>query len=182
MAMIFTHLLIGLVLGISALKLGSSPIIFFMLVFGSVFPDLDVLVGEHRRTLHHISLYTVLFFTSGLTYLSQPNTFLLAIFSASIGLVIHCLIDYYSPFRVEDTKKKVSIYSHYHNSYLRGSSFINTARFEDLIIVTFVGSGIMYISSKNWIIAITIISIILSYSYSIYIYKDQINISKSKES
>jgi ABC-type multidrug transport system permease subunit len=165
MAMIFTRLIIGIGIGLLSLEIGTPPSVFFTLVASSIFPDLDVLIGEHRKTLHHISLYIVLFFASGISYLESPHIFMLLLYSSTIGLLGHYLLDYCSPFEYKN--RKASIYSRYHNSYVSGFKFIKTARVKDLAVASIVDSIIILLSSSLWIIILVVLSIISSYCYSL---------------
>lgn len=182
MAMLFTHLVVGIVLGVIALDLGLPFSFFAVFVLSSIFPDLDIIVGEHRKTLHNVILYVFLFFITGVVYLNNTFNLILLMFAGTIGLTLHCLIDYHaSSTLIEGSKKnRISIYSHYHGGYLKGSSYIETATSGDLLLLSSLGIVVVILENSFWITSITIVSIILAYSYSLYTKLDDISLDKSQ--
>lgn len=93
--MVTTHAAMGVAL--SALLLPVSPelagVAAFAAFLGGVFPDLDLLVGEHRRTLHYPDYYTVLALGLAGVALLRPAAATVAVAAFVASAALHSVAD-----------------------------------------------------------------------------------------
>lgn len=93
--MLPTHIVIGLVSFLPLLymyPLYSTPIIVGVII-GSTFPDLDLLVGNHRKTLHYPVLGILFSAISLVVFLVSSNSITAFYFALFASIFIHSFLD-----------------------------------------------------------------------------------------
>lgn len=93
--MLPTHIVIGLVGFLPLLymyPLYSTPIIVGVII-GSAFPDLDLLVGKHRKTLHYPVLGVLFSTISLVVFLVSSNSITSFCFALFTSIFIHSFLD-----------------------------------------------------------------------------------------
>lgn len=94
--MLPTHVLIGLVFTLPVILNFSSPphnILILVAIIGSIFPDIDILFGRHRKTLHYPMIGLIGTILSGILVVVFTTTITIGLFVFMIAFTTHCLSD-----------------------------------------------------------------------------------------
>jgi len=88
-----THALLGAALGLPLLALAPewAGHVATWAFLGGLFPDLDALVGAHRRTLHHAELYPVVAAAAVTAAVVAPGPLTVGLAAALAGAALHAL-------------------------------------------------------------------------------------------
>lgn len=70
-----------------------APPVVAAAVAGSVFPDLDMVAGEHRRTLHALEAYALLALVTGFAAVVAPSPPVVAVAVFFVAAALHPLLD-----------------------------------------------------------------------------------------
>jgi hypothetical protein len=70
-----------------------APVAALGAFLGGLAPDLDAVVGEHRRTLHHPELYTALSVLAAGVALARPSPGTVAVAATVGGAALHSVTD-----------------------------------------------------------------------------------------
>lgn len=92
--MLPTHILVSILFMLPLITLFPeyTHIIIYSSIIGGIFPDLDMLIGQHRKTLHNISLYILILLGSIPIYIIYPPLGII-LFIVSIVASIHMGFD-----------------------------------------------------------------------------------------
>ena len=90
-----THAAMGVTLAapLTAIAPEFAPAAALAGIVGSVFPDLDLLSGQHRRTLHFPVYYSAAALVAGTVALLVPTTATVAVAFFLLSAAVHCVAD-----------------------------------------------------------------------------------------
>lgn len=93
--MLPTHILVGLLFCYPVIYLypDHTNLLTFVVIVGSSFPDLDMIIGQHRKTFHFPLLFISLIGISGILFLLQIFPYSLILFLIGLSGLIHILGD-----------------------------------------------------------------------------------------
>ena len=155
--MFTTHLLIGVVIAIVY-----DPSLIFIIIAGSVFPDIDILFS-HRRTAHAPFVFLI---SSLIVYIISPLSFVF-LFMCSL----HSFIDILGsksmePWKEESTNK--SVYNHISEKWIVTETIIYDGSKEDFILSTILLIPIIILANNSDIIIFSILFYIIGLFYTIF--------------
>lgn len=118
-----THAAIGLVLavGVTRVEPTVGTLVALAAYAGSTFPDLDVLVGEHRRTLHYPIGYWGLAVPATVVAVAVPGPFTVGGAAFLAGAALHASMDVFGgglgpkPWIEDDDR---GVYDHFHDRWV----------------------------------------------------------------
>jgi hypothetical protein len=151
--MLPTHITIGFLFSIIFFYLhpDSLPLLIIATLIGSIIPDIDIFIGQHRKTLHFPVGYT------GITVILLPLYFLLPTVGIASLIVlvgsasIHSLTDIIggglskTPWKTIDSP---TVYSHYHNVWITEKNAPMTVKYDGSYLDFAVLLGSVYIISQ----------------------------------
>ncbi|MDS0294120.1 hypothetical protein [Halogeometricum luteum] len=90
-----THVAAGVALAapVALLAPEFAPVVVAAAVAGSVFPDLDMVAGEHRRTLHAVEAYALLAVLTAFAAVVAPSAPTVAVTTFFVSAALHPLLD-----------------------------------------------------------------------------------------
>ena len=90
-----THAAMGVALAAPLVALAPelAPVAALAAFVGGVFPDLDLLSGQHRRTLHFPVYYSVGALLAGVAALLRPTPTTVGIAFFLLSAAVHCITD-----------------------------------------------------------------------------------------
>jgi hypothetical protein len=90
-----THVGAGIALAVPVALLAPelAPVVVVAAVAGSLFPDLDMVAGEHRRTLHAVEAYALLAFLATFAAVVAPSAPAVAAATFFVAAALHPLFD-----------------------------------------------------------------------------------------
>jgi hypothetical protein len=90
-----THAAMGVTLAAPLVAVAPefAPVAALAAFVGGVFPDLDLLSGQHRRTLHFPVYYGAAGLVSGVAALVSPNAATVGVAFFLLSAAVHCVAD-----------------------------------------------------------------------------------------
>ncbi|SFK73817.1 hypothetical protein SAMN04487950_0849 [Halogranum rubrum] len=92
-----THTAMGVVLAVPLLAVAPEFAVVGALagIAGGIFPDLDLFVGEHRRTLHFPVYYWLFALPVSVVAAVQPTTLTVALALFALSAAVHSVVDWF---------------------------------------------------------------------------------------
>lgn len=152
--MLPTHVMTGLVLIIPLLHIfpDYSSVIVISTVVANTLPDADIVLGEHRKTLHYPVISTLYFVLALILLILLPGVLTVLLFTFMFGIFFHSVVDIIGgsledePWK--ETKEKV-VYNHFKDRWF---SALRIVRYdgspEDLFLLS-VFSGLFFLFYPN---------------------------------
>ncbi|SEO26175.1 hypothetical protein SAMN04487948_101401 [Halogranum amylolyticum] len=118
-----THTATGVVLAAPLLAVAPEFAVAGALagIVGGVFPDLDLFVGEHRRTLHFPVYYWFLVLPAAVVAAASPSTVTVAVALFALSAAVHSVVDWFGagpePRPWADPSEQ-AVYLHFGNRWL----------------------------------------------------------------
>lgn len=169
--MLFTHIIIGLLIGglYSGLFNQYWFILLFLGVFGNIFPDLDSIILDHRKSLHLVSIYPILGFVFLIFSYYQFELFFISFFFFSC--FIHCICDLLGSgvgIRPWENDENKGVYDHFQRSWIKSSNILYDGSPKDFSILL-VGTitFIAIFSLNTFLFYLIIVNFSLGLFYSI---------------
>lgn len=169
--MVFTHLLVGLVIGVagSALLPVSTDAALLAGVVGGGLPDVDIFL-DHRRTLHYPVVYSVLAALAvvGVVVTGAPLLALLAI--GLLGASAHSVMDVLGggkemrPWNRTDDR---AVYDHVNGRWVRARRYVHDGSLGDLLLAG-VLAGFAYVVSHGTARAVVVVLLALAAAYTAF--------------
>jgi hypothetical protein len=136
--MLPTHILAGMLLGaaVASFAPGESSVLLLAGAIGGMLPDIDMVVGEHRQTLHFPVYYMAAAAVSGIAALTVHPLFT-AITVFFLGAGVHCLMDVLGggkelrPWEGTDDR---AVYNHATGSWVMARRYFYAGSVTDLAI------------------------------------------------
>lgn len=140
-------------------------------ILGSVLPDLDLVVGVHRRTLHFPVLGWVLALPALLLALAVPDVGAVAAAGFLLGVALHSTMDVLDAgpeLRPWETHTDQAVYAHVPGRWLRPRRWIRyDGAPEDFLL----GLGLALpalVLYDGWIRTVVVVGLALSLGYTVY--------------
>lgn len=154
--MFTTHLLIGILISILY-----DPSLVFIILFGSIFPDLDFMF-KHRKTLHAPNIYLV----SSLILLPfSPEGALFLLMSS-----LHCYIDLLGGSSIRPWKRDYSksVYNHIKGEWIKTKTLVYDGSERDFLFSTFLVFFIFLFVSSFYLVFLVFLIYCLGGFYTIF--------------
>lgn len=138
--MLPTHIVLTLLLSIcfTVLHPEQTTKIFYVSILAGVFPDLDTLFGQHRKTLHNIQVYSIMMAVVLFCYIIFQTVELFLLLLFFVGCCFHYLTDIISSGLEKEPWNKTSersVYNHYTHSWMTPKYIISyDGSIEDFVI------------------------------------------------
>lgn len=148
--MLFTHVLVGLLLGLLVAGPGSQWVVLAGAV-GGLLPDLDM-VADHRRTLHFPVGFPLAALASAGWWLARPSTLALAATALFAGAAAHSLMDLLGSGRELRPWERVNddgVYNHVLRRWHRPRRFVYDGSRGDLLIAAATTLPVMALGSRR---------------------------------
>lgn len=171
--MVITHIFVSLLLSTPFLFLfpEHTSIILISASAGGFIPDLDLLVGEHRRTLHFPFLSWIIFIPLlvGSVVTSSPLLTFMAVFS--LGFASHSLGDIFGgglEKRPWEQTSDRAVYSHLTGKWIAPKYYVSyDGSYGDLIISVITAIPILYIVQSKIFVYFIVFGLIIGSIYVI---------------
>lgn len=145
--MVFTHILVGVLVGalfsIAIPEFGLLPVYAGLL--GGAFPDLDMLM-THRRTLHYPVWFSVTSTLATLVLYFFTDSLVVFVAAFTLAAAIHCLMDTLGggkemrPWREVDDR---AVYNHVAGDWIKPRRLVYDGSLKDLLL-SGVSGGLAY--------------------------------------
>jgi hypothetical protein len=165
--MVSTHLLAGLSLGLlPGLLFGeTSGVIYFSIIIGSFFPDLDILF-DHRNTFHRPFEYGLAVLIIGSIYLITNSVFLVAILGFFVSMLVHCFMDL-----ISTENRDRALYDHIYHRWIDVKNIIPTRSLRDFLISLLFSTIPFYYMDVRFY---PLILVLLGYSFLYAVFRERI--------
>lgn len=183
--MLPTHILVSLCFSLLFIYINPvNPVyateLLIAAIIGGIIPDLDMFIGQHRKTLHNIPLYIGLILLSLIGVINTYITEILNEYIFIIGLIIglgaigHILSDILGSGLEKKPWEKTSnhcVYNHFTKSWIAPTHiFGHDGSIRDLSLLLILSTIIIFIQPSQLIPFIHIIiyiSIFIGFSYTV---------------
>jgi hypothetical protein len=140
--MLPSHVLIGVLIGTTVATVFPAYLNYLLVIggIGSILPDIDMLFGEHRQTLHFPVYYIIAAIVGVIGTLTiHPLFIAAAVFFSSAG--VHCLMDILGggkelrPWEKTDDR---AVYNHVTGNWLQARRLFYAGSTTDLAVCLFI--------------------------------------------
>lgn len=154
--MVFTHILVGILIGavVSVFSPEVSTLAVYAGAIGGGFPDLDMAL-THRKTFHYPVVFSIAAAGLVLLTLLYTNPAVMFIFVLVLAAATHCLMDILGggkemrPWREIDDR---AVYNHISGNWIKPRRIVYDGSFKDLIISILSAGIIFYILRPRFVI------------------------------
>ncbi|MGQ4557447.1 metal-dependent hydrolase [Halobellus sp. GM3] len=171
--MVTTHVAAGLLLAVPVASVTPQFALPAAIgaVFGGVAPDLDLLVGVHRKTLHFPVYYSALGVASGAAAVASPGvvSVTVALFFLAAGL--HSISDWFGAggeLRPWDRTSDRAVYVHPFRRWLRPRYLVRYDGAPEDLLLTVVLAAPAAAVFDGWLRAIIVAGVALAAAYTVF--------------
>lgn len=146
-----------------------QSIVLITIVVGSVSPDVDMLVGQHRKTTHYPEISTIV--ALGCTVLIPADILFYIPATFTTAFALHAWIDIFGGGLEDKPWEKTStqaVYRHLSNKWEAPRHYTgHDGSYRDLIATLLATVAIYTIITENWFTAILLINLTIAILYTI---------------
>ncbi|ERG93252.1 MAG: hypothetical protein J07HQW1_03313 [Haloquadratum walsbyi J07HQW1] len=169
--MVTTHVAAGLLLAVSVATFAPNFAIPAAIgaIIGGILPDIDFLIGSHRRTLHFPVYYTISGGSIGLITIIAPSSLTVGVTVGLLAAGIHSLSDWFGAgeeLRPWERTSQRAVYIHPRQQWLRPQYIVRYDGAPEDFALTFALAVPAALSFDGWLRAIVITGIVIAGGYT----------------
>jgi branched-subunit amino acid transport protein len=165
-----THAAMGIALAAPLTEVAPefAPVAALAAIVGGVFPDLDLLSGQHRRTLHFPIYYSVAGVVAGAVALLVPTTPTVVAAFFLLSAALHCVTDAIGgglelrPWEATDDR---GVYVHPAKRWIRPRRWVRYDGAPEDLLLASVFSIPGLVMFDGWVRTLTVVGLIISVVY-----------------
>lgn len=173
--MFSTHILIGAVLGyfLSGFFSADMTVLVVAGMIGGLIPELDFLVGKHRRTLHYPFGYFIAAVLPSVVFLWINTEIFLYGATVLFAAGVHSFMDIFAGAELRSWDKsewqQTAVYNHIQQKWTKPRRWAYGGSIQDVILSVVSFAALIYLVSDFWLKTTFSILLVLSFLYSLTI-------------